>query len=142
MEVKLVILGHVLLFSPLWTKKIKIWIKWKNSGDIILHILHTWTENYNHMMYSSWDKDWYSQNFCHFGLFLALSPPSNPEIQKFEKVKKTLRNVICLHMCIINDSHMMHGSWEWAKRFVILDPFCPFIPLKSQKIKEKKEKNS
>ena len=48
--------------------------------------------------------------FCHFGQFFALSPPNNPKNQNFEKMKKIPRDIIILHMCTINDNHMMHGS--------------------------------
>ena len=47
--------------------------------------------------------------FFYFRLFFALLPPNNPENQNFWKMKKkTLRDIINLHMCIINDNHMMH----------------------------------
>ena len=53
-----------------------------------------------------------AQNFCHFGPFFALLPPSNPENQNFEKTtKKTPPGVIIIsHMCTLNDNHMMYGS--------------------------------
>ena len=51
-------------FSPLTTRKIKIFKLKKAPGDII--ILHRCTINENHMMYGSWDI------FCHVGLFFAL----------------------------------------------------------------------
>ena len=41
------------------------------------------------------------RTFCHFGLFFALlppPPPNNPEIQSFEKMKKTPRDIVLLHM--------------------------------------------
>ena len=46
--------------------------------------------------------------FCHFGLFFALLPPVDIEKQNFEKMKKTLEDVIILQMCTINDSHMTY----------------------------------
>ena len=48
--------------------------------------------------------------FCHFGPFFALLPPKTPKIQNFEKMKKNPEDIIILHMCTINDSHMMYGS--------------------------------
>ena len=48
--------------------------------------------------------------FCHFGLFFALLPPNNPKNQNFEKMKKTPGDIIILHMCTVNDNHMMYGS--------------------------------
>ena len=49
---------------------------------------------------------------CHFGPFPALLPPNNPENQNFEnmKRKKTLGDIIILHMSTINNNHMMNGS--------------------------------
>ena len=50
---------------PLTTQKIKVFKKWnKNSGDII--ILHMYTINANHMMYSSWDMKRGGLNFLSF----------------------------------------------------------------------------
>ena len=68
--------------------------------------------------------------FCHFGPFFALLP-HNPKNQNFEKSKKTPGDIIILHMCNINDSHVMHGSRDMGcKRqfFVILNCFLPFYP--------------
>ena len=60
--------------------------------------------------------------FCYFGLFFALS--------KFEKMKKTPRDIISLHTCAINDNHMIYGSWDMKRdRQIFLlfwTVFCPF----------------
>ena len=48
--------------------------------------------------------------FCHFGPFFALLPPNNPKNQNFEKNEKTTGDIIILHMCTINDDHMMYSS--------------------------------
>ena len=52
--------------------------------------------------------------FCHFGPFFALTksphPPSNPENQNFEKMKKASEDIIILHMCTINGNQMIYGS--------------------------------
>ena len=42
--------------------------------------------------------------------FLHFYPPNNPKNQNFEKMKKTPGDIIILHMCTINDNHMMYGS--------------------------------
>ena len=47
------ILGYFLAFYPLTAQKIKIKKKKETPGDII--ILHMYTKNYDHMMYSSSD---------------------------------------------------------------------------------------
>ena len=36
--------------------------------------------------------------FCHFRPFLALLPPNNMKNQIFEKIKKTLGDIIILHV--------------------------------------------
>ena len=50
------------------------------------------------------------QFFLILHLFLPFYPPNNPENQNFEKMKKSSGYVIILHMCTINDNHMMYGS--------------------------------
>ena len=42
--------------------------------------------------------------------FLPFHPHDNLENQNFEKLKKTPRDIIILHMYTINDNHMMYGS--------------------------------
>ena len=56
-----VILGHFLPSQPLTTRKIKILKLKKTLGDII--ILHIYTINNNHMIYSSWDMEHDRHNF-------------------------------------------------------------------------------
>ena len=41
--------------------------------------------------------------------FLSLYLPNIPENQDFEKLKKNPGDIIILHMCTINDNHMMYG---------------------------------
>ena len=48
--------------------------------------------------------------FCHFGPFFTLIPSNDSENQNFEKLKGMTGDIIILHMCIINDNHMMYGS--------------------------------
>ena len=46
-------------------------------------------------------------------------------------MKKTLGDIITLHMGTINDNHMMHGSLDIKcdrQNFIILDHFLPFYP--------------
>ena len=68
--------------------------------------------------------------FHHFGSFFALLPHNDPENETFEKIKKLLADIIILHMCTINDNHIMYGSWDMECHgqdfFFILDHFCPF----------------
>ena len=57
-------------------------------------------------------------HFLHFYLF------NNLKNQNFEKLKKELGDII-LHMCTINENHMIYGSWDMEHNefFVILDSF-------------------
>ena len=93
-------------FSPLTTPKIKTFKELKKwPGDIILHIC---TINDNHMMYSSWDMEHDRGNFL--SLFFAVLPPKNLKNQNFENMKDTPGDIIILHICTINDNHVMYGS--------------------------------
>ena len=104
------------------------------SGDIIT--LNVCTINNNHIMYGSWDMDPVTGRFFgHFGLFFALlSPPDphNSKKQNFEKMKKLAGDIIILHMCTINNNHLMYGSWDIERvgqNFLSFwTIFCPFTP--------------
>ena len=51
--------------------------------------------------------------FCYFRPLFALLPHYWLQKLKFGKnVKKTPGDTIILHMCTINQDHMMHGSWD------------------------------
>ena len=47
-----------------------------------------------------------------WAIFLPFQPPDNLENQNFEIEKKTSRYIIILHICTINDNHMVYGSWD------------------------------
>ena len=107
-------------------------MKKKTPGDIIT--LHLHTTNDDHMMYGSWDMGHDRHNFLSFWtIFLPFyNPPNKSENQKFEKMKKILVDIIILHMCTINENHMMNGSWDMERDrqnfFLILDHYLPFYP--------------
>ena len=82
----------------------------KTPGDIYIIILHMRTINDNHMMYGSWDEH-DGQNFLSFWNLFFFYPPNNPKNQN-SKMKKTPWDMIILHMCTINNNHMMYGSWD------------------------------
>ena len=69
--------------------------------------------------------------------FLPFYPPNNPENKNFGKMEKTSGHIIILHICTINDNHIMYGSWDIERNriFVVLDHFCPFTALTTWKIK-------
>ena len=94
------------LSPPVKSQKIKISKNWKIfAGDII--ILHMWTENQNHMKYSSWDTEWGRHNVLSFWANFC---PFTPLITT--KNIKRPGDIILLHMYTINEDHMMHGSWD------------------------------
>ena len=116
---------------PLWTQIIKILKKWKN----------TWTYYHFTNVYHKWQS--YDVWFLRYGVqqteffvildhFLPFYPPNNPKNQNFEKMKKTPGDIIILHMCIINENHMMYGSWDikcdrqnFLSFWTIFSPFTP-----------------
>ena len=100
-------------FASLTTQKIKILEKRKKTpGDII--ILHKFTINDNHMMYSSWYMKRDGQNFLSFGtVFPPFYPHNNPKNQNYEKLKKTHGDIIILQV-YQNHDHMLHSSLDMA----------------------------
>ena len=64
--------------------------------------------------------------FVILGHFLPFDPPDNPKNQDFEKIRKTARDIIILHLCTTNDNHMMYGSWDMWQTSVTDIIFCHF----------------
>ena len=93
------------------------------------------------MIYGSWDIECDVQNFLSFwNIFCPFTPPNNSKNQNFEKMKITPGDIIILHMCTINDNHMMFGSLyldvrDGQKFLSFWTIFCPFTPVKTWKIK-------
>ena len=85
---------------------------------------------------------------CHFRPFFALLPHSCLKYQNFEKIKKTPRDIIILHMCTINYNHMMYGSWDILSAtdriFCNFGQFFAHLPPKNPKSQhfEKMKKNA
>ena len=52
--------------------------------------------------------------FCDFGLFFALLLSRDPENYNFGKKYQITGDIIILHMCTINDNHMVYGSRDWS----------------------------
>ena len=54
-------------------------------------------------------------------------------------MKKALGDIIILHMCTINDNHLMYSSWnmegDGQNLLSFWTVFCSFTPLKTRKIK-------
>ena len=89
------------------------------------------TINQDHMMYGSWDIKCKGQSFfVILGHFLPFDPPNNPKNQNFEKIKKTPKYVVILHLHTTNDNHiwfLRYQAWQ-TELFVILGYFLPFLP--------------
>ena len=103
-------------------------------GDIILHM---WSINDNHMIYGSWDIECGGQSFLSFWDIFSLLPSNNPKNQNLEKMEKRPGDII-LHMCTIMKIiwYMVPEIWKVTEIFLSFwIIFCPFIPLKTQKIK-------
>ena len=103
------------------------------------------------MLHCSWDM---VRDGCNYFSFLAIVcpfiPPQQPKIQNFEKMKKTLGDIIFLHNPIENYDQMMCGSWDmvcnkyncYFSFWTIFYPFNPVTTKKNQnfdKIKKKHE---
>ena len=81
----------------------------KLSGDVI--ILHMCTKNHKHMIYTSRDMQCNRHNFLSFlGHFLPFYPTIYPKNKIWKKCKNTPGDIILLHICGINEDHMMYGS--------------------------------
>ena len=101
----------------------------KASGYVI--ILNLCNKKHNHMMHAYSDMECDRHNFLSFqAIFCSFAPLLNPKIKIWKKCKKTPGDIILLHMCTINQDHMMHGSWDMKCNrqnfFVILGNFLPF----------------
>ena len=116
-------------FTPLMSRKLKIWKNEKTLGDIIL--LHMCNINDNHMTYDSWDirHNWV---FCRFELFLPFSLPNNLKNQNFEKNEKTFWRYYNFTFAYYKwGSHhvwLQRYGVQQTELFVILDHFLPFYP--------------
>ena len=72
--------------------------------------------------------------------------PKNPENQNIEKMRRLPEDIIILHMCTINNNHMMYGSRDMEHDgqffFAILYHFLPFYHpnnLKNQNFEKMKK---
>ena len=124
--IELVIVGHFSPFYPPKNPKNQNFEKNKIAGDII--ILHMCTKNYNLWCMVPEIESETHRIFCHFGEFFALLPPTTQKIKILKNWKKMPGNIIILHMCTVNNDHMMYGFWDMEcngqNLFVILGLLC------------------
>ena len=69
------------------------------------------------------------RNFCHFGHFLPFSPLTSWKIKILQLKKKTPEDIIILHVCTVNDNHMMYGSWDMERNWQNFFTFWTFFTL-------------
>ena len=106
-----VILGDFLPFT-LMIPKIKI-LKEKKKKCLVILSFYTCmcTINEDHMIYGSWNIRCNRQAFLSFwAIFCPFTPLTTRKI-KILKLKKTPGDIIILHICPMNDNHMMYGPW-------------------------------
>ena len=136
-------LGPYFALLPLppswWSQKSKFWKKWKNCLEIIFFYTYMCTINGDHIIYGSWNIKCNIQKFSSFwAIFCSFSPLTTWKI-KILTLKKTPGDIIILHIYIINDNHMMHGSWDMecdTLNFLSFwTIFFPFTHLTAWKIK-------
>ena len=110
----------------------------KEPQEII--ILQICTKNENHIMHGSWDIEHNGQNFLAFcTIFCPFMPLTTWKMKIFKNFLKKPGNILILHMCAINDNHMMYGSWHMKsdrQNFLSFwTVLCLFTPLTTRKIK-------
>ena len=110
-RLKLVILGHFLLFYQKRTQKIKILKKMKKNFwryhhySCVPKITIIWFTVLRYRL--RWT--YFFVILGHFFLFPPLMIPKNKNLKKIERVPG---DIIILHMCTINEDHMMYYSWD------------------------------
>ena len=122
--------------------------KWKKCLEILLFYTYMCTINEDHMIYDSWNIRCDRQTFLTFlSIFCFFSPLTTWKI-KILTSKKTPGDIVILHICTINDNHMIYSSWDIEhdrQFFVILNCFLPFTlppphrPKKSKFLKQWKK---
>ena len=118
----------------------------KSSGDVI--ILNLCNKKNDHMMRAYSDTECGRNKFLSFqAIFCSFRPLLTPKYKILKKCKKHQEIFyILLHMCAINQDHMIYGSWDIkvlrTEFFIVLGHFCPLIFLATQKIKILKKQKS
>ena len=148
------ILGHFLLFNLPNNLKNQNFEKMKKTTTKQQKTpKNSWKYHFTLAYHKWWSYDvwllrfgaWQTEFFVILNYFLPFYFPNNQENQNFEKVKKMPVDIIILHMCTINENHMMYVSWDMEhdrqKFFLFWTIFCSFTPLTAEKIKISKKLN-
>ena len=99
--------------------------KWKKCLEILSFYKYMCTKNEDHMIYGSWSLRHNRQKFLSFWVILCPFSPLTTWKIKILKLIRTPGDIIILHICSINDNHMMYVSWdtECDRPFFALLPF-------------------
>ena len=139
-SLKLVVLGNFLAFYPPKNPKNEILKKWKKLR--VISSFYTCVTKISIIWYIVLEIRSETEFFVILGHFLPYYFSNDQENQNFQKRKKLPGDVILLHMCAINDDHMMYGSWDMEHDRFFLSfwtIFCPFTLLRTRKIKPSKK---
>ena len=141
-------LGHFLPFHPDTQKTKFLKIGKKTPGYYhFTHAHHKWQSHDVWFLRYGAQPTEFVVMLDRFLLFYPLTTQKIKILKTWKKKKKTLGDIIILHMSTINNNHMMNGSWDIeCHRLNFLSfwtNFLPFYPLTTQKIKIlKKEKKN
>ena len=123
---------HFTYLHHIWQSKLK-----KNTWRYyhFTHVYHKW----NHLMYGSWDVEHEGQNILSFWTsFCTFTPLTTHKIKilkKWEKAWRYYHFIQVFHKWQSYDAWFLRcGAWQ-TEFVVILDHFCTFTPLTTQKIK-------
>ena len=94
--------------TPYGPRKSKFWKNEKHTRYYFTNAYHNWQ---SHDVWFLKYEMQQTESLIILDHFLPFYPPNNPKNLNFEKLKKTPGDIITLHMCTINDNHMMYSSW-------------------------------
>ena len=124
--------------TPSKYQKAKLWKTEKRAWRYyyFTHVYHKW-QSYDVWILRHWAQQ--TDFFVILDHFLPFYPSNNPISENFDKKKKNSGDIINLHICTINDNHMMYGSSDMERdeqnTLSFWTIFCPFTLLKTWKIK-------
>ena len=128
--------------SPPNNQKFNILKKWKKRLEILLFHTCVLCKSYDIWFLRYWA--WKTNFFVILDHFLPFHNPKNPKNQNFEKMQKTVGDIVILPMRTKNHDHMLYCFWDMVCDrcncyFSFWDIFCPFNPLTNRKMKMSKK---
>ena len=125
-------------FTPPMHQNPKFWRNEKNTW----RCYHFINEYHKWQLYDIWFPRYrvqWTKFFVISDHFLPFYSPKILKNQYFEKMRKLPGDIIILHICTINDNHMMYGSWDMECDGQNFLSFCAifgsFTPLTTRTIK-------